>query len=156
MQLTTTQTIEIFEVTPPPVICGVYFLFRAGYLTYVGQSRNVHRRLSDHREVREFEDALFVVVDADKLDVVEYSAIARFNPPENSKGADRKSERGKHTKDKVRDYIQGRRPNSDPNQEQKAKKQFLKIMTSIGTLSAEEIEKEWARIERKTMSVLTR
>ena len=63
---------------------GVYFLFLANELIYVGQSKNLHSRVADHNI--QFDEFSFVAVPTDKLDAVEAFFIDRLRPRLNRAG----------------------------------------------------------------------
>lgn len=58
---------------------GVYFLIRGGEVVYVGQSVNVHARISQHKD-KKFDRYAFVPCDADSLDVLESLYIHCLRP----------------------------------------------------------------------------
>lgn len=74
---------------PIPLTCGIYFLVRDGVVVYVGQSKNVHRRINDHKSGKEF-DRINVIECLEKdLDQLEALYIKKFRPLLNIFGVDR-------------------------------------------------------------------
>lgn len=72
---------DLREVDAVP---GVYFLLVGGEVMYVGASRNVHRRLADHKQLgRVWDRALLMVMPVDRLHSVERRFISRLRPPWN-------------------------------------------------------------------------
>lgn len=60
--------------------CGVYFLVKEGAVVYVGQSVNVHARIAQHRQQKEFDRFGFVPCDESALDVLESLYIHVLRP----------------------------------------------------------------------------
>lgn len=64
--------------------CGVYILFNAFQLTYIGKSKNVMTRLQQHaKHGRSFDRYTVVPCEEHELDKIERELIARLDPPEN-------------------------------------------------------------------------
>jgi predicted GIY-YIG superfamily endonuclease len=63
---------------------GVYALFRAGELIYVGKSTNVAFRLSQHLEDKDFDAASFISLPAHRITEVEALLIRALKPKLNS------------------------------------------------------------------------
>lgn len=64
-------------------VSGIYFLCKNKKILYIGQTVNIHNRLSQHLKNKEFEDVFFVPVHRMFLDEVERSLINHFAPPLN-------------------------------------------------------------------------
>lgn len=65
-------------------INGVYLLLKEGEIIYIGQSVNIHSRISSHSRFK-FDSYNFIVVDeTKKLDNLEAYLIGRFKPKHNS------------------------------------------------------------------------
>jgi hypothetical protein len=72
---------DLREVDSVP---GVYFLVVGEQVMYVGASRNVHRRLADHKHLgRTWDKAFVMVLPIDKIHAVEGQFIRRLLPPWN-------------------------------------------------------------------------
>ena len=70
---------------PPRLLCGVYFLFTDHHLTYIGQSRNVLRRLGQHAESGLVHDEVHVIeAEQQHLTGLESYYISTLAPPGNS------------------------------------------------------------------------
>jgi len=63
--------------------CGVYFLIRLGKVVYVGQSVNVHSRISGHVGSKKFDKFAYVQCKRSALDVIESLYIHVLRPPLN-------------------------------------------------------------------------
>lgn len=74
----------VAAATPPTVQYGVYFLVKADRVVYVGMSKDVHKRLNEHRASRKDFDRVFVIlcelIEARRLEAL---YIAKLNPPLN-------------------------------------------------------------------------
>lgn len=68
-------------------ICGVYFLLDGMDIVYVGQSENIHKRLSDHIRLKEkqFDAFHFIECHPALLDQLEHSYIAALQPKYNAR-----------------------------------------------------------------------
>jgi hypothetical protein len=66
---------------------GVYFLIRQGKIVYVGQSKNVFYRVSQHAQ-RQTDRWAFVPCELEELDVVESLYIHLIRPEDNGRTAD--------------------------------------------------------------------
>jgi excinuclease UvrABC nuclease subunit len=79
-------TLETLRAVAVPAMthCGVYFLMYEGHVVYVGQSINVHGRISNHMadtvSTKEFDAYAWVEVAAEDLGWVEAMYIAKFKP----------------------------------------------------------------------------
>lgn len=62
------------------IITGVYFLKKDNKVVYVGQSVDIHRRIIEHKRVKEFDSYDFVECDKNLLDSTENSFIMHYNP----------------------------------------------------------------------------
>lgn len=73
---------------------GVYFLFRGDDCIYVGQSKNVHTRVREHRLGRngskDFDTYSWLPVPEEKLDQAELHYIETLMPPLNVMGGEAK------------------------------------------------------------------
>lgn len=75
---------------PFPKCEGIYFLFDGEEIVYVGQSKDVCRRVGNHRlkkrehEPKTFDKFAFIQCDAEKIDEIETFYIAKFNPKYNN------------------------------------------------------------------------
>jgi hypothetical protein len=66
-------------------MCGVYYLFDGAAVLYVGASRQVERRIAEHRFNRLNFSGYFVdECPEPELDKREAAAIAEFDPPWNN------------------------------------------------------------------------
>jgi excinuclease UvrABC nuclease subunit len=63
---------------------GVYYLFDGAAVLYVGASRNVERRISQHRSRIDFCGFFVDQCKAEELSDHECAAIKEFNPPYNT------------------------------------------------------------------------
>lgn len=66
---------------------GIYFLLKGERIVYVGQSTNLHTRLSHHQSRIDFDSVSFVSCDQEDLDVLESMYIHRLKPEKNGSGA---------------------------------------------------------------------
>lgn len=83
LDMTLDRAKEAAESFRVPELCGVYFLFKQGELVYIGQSRNLIRRLDGHHaeKGRDFFDSLsFLPVAPELLDIVESWYCLTFKP----------------------------------------------------------------------------
>lgn len=66
-------------------LCGIYVLFLADRVMYVGQSTNVQIRLATHAAAGEipFDRYAFIACDASRLDQTEAAYIAALRPEKN-------------------------------------------------------------------------
>lgn len=72
------------------IVCGVYFLFNGSSLRYIGQSRNILRRVDEHYnngQGLEFDSFTFVRCPLWHLDDLEQHCIQTFKPPLNATDA---------------------------------------------------------------------
>lgn len=68
------------EWDPP----GIYFLFKAGELIYIGKSRNMRKRVYEHKMTkRDFDAVTYVEAPEAWLARLEAAYIAEFKPPQN-------------------------------------------------------------------------
>ena len=92
-----TKSIDAIRASRVPYepVCGVYFLFMGDALLYIGQSIDVHARLSNHRKSSPFVFDSFHVEPChkDKLNALESIYINTHLPPENTKIPGRKEAR---------------------------------------------------------------
>jgi hypothetical protein len=67
-------------------VCGVYFLIDLGQVVYVGQSENLHKRLSDHirQKEKQFDSFHFVECHPALINELEHSYIASLQPKYNA------------------------------------------------------------------------
>lgn len=65
-------------------VSGVYFLFKGDDLLYIGQSKNLMRRLGDHASQINFDSYAIFPCPSEDLDHTERSLILKFLPPLNS------------------------------------------------------------------------
>lgn len=73
---------EIIKAAVSPyAFPGVYFLIRAGAISYVGQSKNVFYRVAQHRRVEAWS---YIACDPSRLDVLESLYIHWLQPPGNA------------------------------------------------------------------------
>jgi hypothetical protein len=69
---------------PTSVICGIYFLIRGDRIVYVGQSRNVLRRVARHiDDGKQFDHFSIAPCRIDELDNLERTYITALYPEEN-------------------------------------------------------------------------
>lgn len=68
--------------------CGIYFLINGHTIVYVGQSKNVIRRIGQHND-KDFDRFAWVLCQPSDLDKLEVAYIAKFNPPLNVMHANR-------------------------------------------------------------------
>ncbi|MBB5509543.1 GIY-YIG nuclease family protein [Paraburkholderia atlantica] len=74
----------IAAAIPTSVICGVYFLIRGERIVYVGQSKNVLRRIARHMDDgREFDRFSVSPCNEHELDGLERTYITALYPDEN-------------------------------------------------------------------------
>jgi hypothetical protein len=67
-----------------PVVCGIYQLFHEHELVYVGKSRDVYKRVAEHRaRGRQFDYALVSAAPPGDLAWIEAALIAAFQPRQN-------------------------------------------------------------------------
>lgn len=71
------------QSTPLTDCCGVYFLLQGSRVAYVGQSVNVHSRISGHMSSKEFDGFAYVKCDKAALDILESLYIHAIRPPLN-------------------------------------------------------------------------
>ena len=66
-------------------ICGVYLLMLDGDVVYVGQSTDIHCRISAHiqENKKEFDEIKYLEYPKEELDAMEKYIIARFHPKYN-------------------------------------------------------------------------
>ena len=74
----------IFDITGEYNRSGIYFLCLGDSLQYIGQSVNVHIRVSQHS--KEYDQVLFLPWPADDLDRIEGALIRYLEPPCNGRG----------------------------------------------------------------------
>lgn len=60
--------------------CGVYFLLQGSSVVYVGQSVNVHARITGHMSSKEFDGFAYVKCDKAALDILESLYIHSLRP----------------------------------------------------------------------------
>lgn len=74
------------------IICGVYKLFYMGKVVYVGQSKNINKRLQAHAadEAKIFDDWSFQIYSEEELDKEEARLIKKYKPIFNRKHNDQK------------------------------------------------------------------
>jgi GIY-YIG catalytic domain len=71
---------------PNPIICGVYLLFRERKLIYVGRSKDIYRRVNDHRAAgREFDYVAIIGLPEVDADWIERGLIKALVPKQNRK-----------------------------------------------------------------------
>lgn len=89
---------------PVKVLCGVYFLIRTERVVYVGQSVNVHARMSGHilEGSKTFDRIAFIECHPEQLDVWETLYIHIFKPELNGKG---NTECGKATPMSIKEIV---------------------------------------------------
>lgn len=68
---------------------GIYFLCKDDDLIYIGQSNNVHGRVSQHRREKSFTKAFYLEWPADDLDRIEGALIRELRPRLNGRNAPR-------------------------------------------------------------------
>ena len=68
---------------PRGIFTGIYVLFLAGRIVYVGQSTNVFARLAQHQERKTFDRFSFIVCTRTDLNNLETKLIREFRPPLN-------------------------------------------------------------------------
>lgn len=67
-----------------PIVCGVYMLFREQRLIYVGRSRDIYRRVDDHRSNgREFDYAAVTPCPEADAPWIEAAMIKAMEPAQN-------------------------------------------------------------------------
>lgn len=66
-----------------PEICGVYVLYDHDEIVYIGKSKNVHRRILEHRD-KEFTHFKIIEVDSDNYSKLERILIEEFFPVYNT------------------------------------------------------------------------
>jgi hypothetical protein len=67
-----------------PVVAGVYFLFKAGELTYVGRSNDCYGRIASHQQKGcDFDLATVMPLAMEFIASVEAALIDGFTPPQN-------------------------------------------------------------------------
>lgn len=79
--LTEAEIVE--QCSPLSDCCGVYFLLQGNKVVYVGQSVNVHSRITGHMSSKEFDRFAYVKCDKAALDVLESLYIHALRPPLN-------------------------------------------------------------------------
>lgn len=79
------KKIKIIKKMMP--ISGIYFLYKCGTLQYIGQAKDLYRRIFQHSHKKEieFDDVFFFKCKKCFLDVAELHMIREFNPPLNVK-----------------------------------------------------------------------
>lgn len=65
-------------------MCGVYYLWDGAEVLYIGSSRNVEKRISQHRSRLDFAGYFVDECHTSELREREAKAIAEFNPKYNS------------------------------------------------------------------------
>ena len=65
-------------------ITGIYFLYRNEEIVYIGQSRNLHRRIIQHCYGKEFDSYSYIQCDESELNDLEFEFIAKHKPMYNS------------------------------------------------------------------------
>ena len=60
--------------------CGVYFLIKNEEIVYVGQSINVHSRITQHLASKDFDSVSFIACEKEHLDLLESMYILAFSP----------------------------------------------------------------------------
>lgn len=85
--------VDLDIAASPPRVCGVYVLILKHEAVYVGSSRDVLLRIEQHREghdkrigPRQFDRALLLEVESDRLEHVEGVLIRALRPPLTRKG----------------------------------------------------------------------
>jgi hypothetical protein len=79
-----TQHVVMAAAIPMSKASGIYFLFRAGSVVYVGQSVDVLHRIARHRrEGKAFDAFAYMECDPSELDRLETLYIKAFVPEEN-------------------------------------------------------------------------
>src|SRR6478752_4203576 len=72
---------------PPPVVSGVYFLFRGHRLEYIGRSKNCYARIDEHRRNgREFDYATVMAVPEADTAWIEAELIRALDSRKNRAG----------------------------------------------------------------------
>lgn len=78
-----TESELLASAQPYEPVCGIYFLFQSSNLVYVGQSVDIHARLSAHVRKKEFDRYTVIPCQPDQLNEMEADYIVYFNPPLN-------------------------------------------------------------------------
>lgn len=74
----------IASAIPSSVICGIYFLIRKDQIVYVGQSKNVLRRVARHADDgKEFDHFSVAPCEESELDALERTYILSLFPEQN-------------------------------------------------------------------------
>lgn len=66
--------------TPIPETSGIYFLIKGDAVVYVGQSKNVHRRISDHLANKAFDRINVIECPTEDLTKLEMEYIRKLKP----------------------------------------------------------------------------
>lgn len=83
----------IILLRPDPRPC-IYFLMRAGALLYIGRSKNVWRRVMEHRRGKIFDADIYILpMAAEDLSGMEVDLIHELQPPLNLNHADTSTQR---------------------------------------------------------------
>ena len=61
-------------------IVGIYFLWDSEELVYIGQSTDIHKRISEHLAVKKFTHYSFISCQRSQLNKLEKSYIQTYNP----------------------------------------------------------------------------
>lgn len=78
---------EASAAAQPEVVSGLYFLFKDGELTYVGQSKDCRKRIEQHRgNGRPFDFATIMPIEPERRSLVEAAIIHKFAPSGNVAG----------------------------------------------------------------------
>jgi len=69
----------------PPRTPGIYFLILRGVIVYIGQSKDVHQRIIQHRDSpeKDFDEAVILPTPETQLDKIEKYCIGMLHPPQN-------------------------------------------------------------------------
>lgn len=67
------------------VYCGIYFLFKDDDIVYIGQSVNIHQRVTTHKnnQQKDFDSYSYVLCDKEDLMMYETAYLIKFKPKYN-------------------------------------------------------------------------
>jgi hypothetical protein len=68
-------------------VCGIYFLYRRGICIYIGQSVNIHSRLTEHKKRKPFDSVSILECSKEDLNDYETAYILKMKPKYNKAGA---------------------------------------------------------------------
>jgi excinuclease UvrABC nuclease subunit len=83
------------DATDIPTVCGIYFLIKNNEIVYIGQSINIHHRITNHCRDKDFDKVSIIECNKASLDDLEKEYINKFQPIINLEGMKRQARKVK-------------------------------------------------------------